>query len=49
MGINVIRKDRAKLSKFIPAGFPGAIPGMASVATWMMKRQMDKAGIPTVN
>ena len=48
MGINVIRKDRAKRSKFIPAGFLGAIPGMASVATWMMKRQIDKAGMPTV-
>ncbi len=48
MGINVIRKDRAKRSKFIPAGFMGAIPGMASVATWMMKRQIDKAGVPTV-
>ncbi len=48
MGINVIRRDRAKRSKFIPAGFMGAIPGMASVATWMMKRQIDKAGMPTV-
>lgn len=48
MGINVIRKGRAKRSKFIPAGFLGAIPGMASVATWMMKRQIDKAGMPTV-
>ena len=48
MGINVIRRDRAKRSKFIPAGFLGAIPGMASVATWMMKRQIDKAGMPTV-
>jgi len=48
MGINVIRKDRARRSKFIPAGFMGAIPGMASVATWMMKRQIDKAGMPTV-
>jgi len=48
MGINVIRKDRAKRSKFVPVGFLGAIPGMASFATWMMKRQIDKAGIPTV-
>ncbi|NTV43420.1 MAG: hypothetical protein HGA63_09000 [Syntrophobacteraceae bacterium] len=48
MGINVIRKDRARRSKFIPPGVMGAIPGMASVATWMMKRQIDKAGMPTV-
>jgi peroxiredoxin family protein len=49
MGINVIRKDRARRSKFIPAGVMGAIPGMASVATWMMKRQIDKAGMPAVD
>jgi peroxiredoxin family protein len=48
MGINVIRKGRAKRSRFIPAGVMGAIPGMASMATWMMKRQIDKAGMPTV-
>jgi hypothetical protein len=48
MGINVIRKDRAGNCKFIPAGTMGAIPGMASVTTWMMKRQIDKAGVPTV-
>jgi peroxiredoxin family protein len=48
MGINVIRKGRAKHSKFIPAGVLGAIPGMATMATWMMKRQIDKAGMPTV-
>jgi len=48
MGINVIRKDRAKACKFVPAGPLGAIPGMAAVATWMMKRQIDKAGMPGV-
>lgn len=48
MGINVIRKDRAKTCRFIPSGPLGAIPGMASVATWMMKRQIDKAGMPGV-
>jgi peroxiredoxin family protein len=48
MGINVIRKDGAKRSKFFPAGFMGAIPGMASFATWMMKRKIEKANIPTV-
>lgn len=48
MGINVIRKDRAKRCKFVPGGPLGAIPGMAAVATWMMKRQIDQAGMPTV-
>lgn len=48
MGINVFRKDRAKSCRFIPAGPLGAIPGMAAVATWMMKRQIDKAGMPGV-
>jgi peroxiredoxin family protein len=48
MGINVIRKDRAKGCKFVPGGPLGAIPGMAALATWMMKRQIDKAGMPTV-
>ncbi len=48
MGINVIRKDGAGSCKFIPAGTTGAIPGMASFATWMMKRKIDKAGVPTI-
>lgn len=48
MGLNVIRKNRARKCKFIPAGFLGAIPGMASFATWMMKKKIDKANIPTV-
>ena len=48
MGINVIRKERAKCCRFIPSGPLGAIPGMAAVATWMMKRQIDKAGMPGV-
>ena len=48
MGINVIRKERAKSCRFIPSGPLGAIPGMAAVATWMMKRQIDKAGMPGV-
>lgn len=46
MGINLIRKDRAGSCEFFPAGTMGAIPGMSSVATWMMKRQIDQAGIP---
>lgn len=48
MGINVIRKDQAKRCQFIPSGPLGAIPGMAAVATRMMKKQIDEAGMPTV-
>lgn len=48
MGINVIRKGGAKGLKFFPPGFMGAIPGMASMATGMMKGKIEKAGIPEV-
>ncbi len=46
MGLNVVRKNRAKKCKFIPAGVMGAIPGMSSFATWMMKKKIEKANIP---
>ncbi|MCU0575098.1 MAG: DsrE/DsrF/DrsH-like family protein [Syntrophobacteraceae bacterium] len=48
MGIDVIRKGGVHKLHFIPPGTMGAIPGMSSVATWMMKRQIDQAGIPTL-
>jgi peroxiredoxin family protein len=48
MGIDVIRKGGVNKLSFIPPGTMGAIPGMSSVATWMMKRQIDQAGIPTL-
>jgi len=46
MGINVIRKGGAEKVKFVPGGPMGAIPGMAGVATKMMKQKIDGAGIP---
>lgn len=46
MGINIIRKGGAGKTQFVPTGTMGAIPGMSSVATWMMKKQIDQAGIP---
>lgn len=49
MGINVIRNGWADKAKFQPPGFMGAIPGMASVATWMMKGKMEKANIPPLS
>jgi peroxiredoxin family protein len=48
MGINVVRKGRARKVKFVPNGVMGAIPGMSSFATWMMKKKIDKAAIPTI-
>lgn len=48
MGINVIRKEWAEKAKFQPPGFMGALPGMANMATWMMKGKMEKANIPTL-
>ncbi|MFZ5905847.1 MAG: DsrE/DsrF/DrsH-like family protein [Nitrospirota bacterium] len=48
MGINVIRKGWAEKAKFQPPGFMGAIPGMASIATWMMKSKIRKAQVPCV-
>ena len=48
MGINVIRKGWAEKVKFQPPGFMGALPGMANMATWMMKGKMEKANIPSL-
>jgi peroxiredoxin family protein len=48
MGINIVRKDYLAKVKFHPPGFLGAIPGMAAVATGMMKKQIEEANIPEV-
>jgi peroxiredoxin family protein len=48
MGINVIRKGWAERAKFLPPGVMGAIPGMSSMATWMMKGKIEKANIPAL-
>lgn len=48
MGLNAIRKGWAKKVKFHPPGFMGAIPGMCSMATGMMKKKIDNAGIPPI-
>lgn len=48
MGINIVRRGGAAKCRFIPPGPMGAIPGMASVATRMMKKQIDEAEIPSV-
>ena len=49
MGINVIRRGGAAKCKFFPGGAMGAIPGMSAFATWMMRRKIDAAGIPSID
>lgn len=48
MGLNLLVEGGAERAKFIPAGLLGAIPGMSSMATHMMKKKIDKANIPSV-
>ncbi|ABK16681.1 DsrE/DsrF/DrsH-like family protein [Syntrophobacter fumaroxidans] len=48
MGINVIRKGGGDRCRFIPPGTMGALPGMAMVATRMMEKKVEAAGIPSI-
>ena len=48
MGLNMVVKGGAGRAKFIPPGVMGAIPGMSTVATGMMKKKIDKANIPSL-
>lgn len=48
MGMNLLLKDKAKKAKFYPPGFMGAIPGMADLASGMMKKKIEKANIPAL-
>jgi peroxiredoxin family protein len=48
MGINIVRKGYLAKIKFHPPGVLGAIPGMTSLATGMMKKQIEEANIPDV-
>ena len=55
-GLDAIRKDRYEKVKVATVGNPGmhmatwigAIPGFSALATWMMKRQMEKIDIPPI-
>ena len=55
-GLDAIRKDRYAGIKVATVGNPGmhlptwlgALPGFSSLATWMMKRQMEKIDIPPI-
>ena len=48
MGLNMVVKGGAQRAKFIPPGVMGAIPGMSTIATGMMKKKIDKANIPSL-
>jgi peroxiredoxin family protein len=48
MGINLACKGGIEKAKFIPPGVMGAVPGMSSIATGMMKKKIDKAQIPSL-
>ena len=37
-----------KEAKFFPSGAMGAIPGMAALATGMMKKKIEQANIPSL-
>ncbi|SRR5579871_1277452 len=55
-GLDAIRRDRYEKIKVATVGNPGlhmatwvgAIPGFPALATWMMKRQMEKIDIPPI-
>ncbi|MGZ4200523.1 MAG: DsrE/DsrF/DrsH-like family protein [Thermoleophilaceae bacterium] len=55
-GLDAIRKGRNGRIKVATVGNPGmhmptllgALPGFSSIATWMMKRQMEKLDIPPI-
>ena len=46
--INLVMKGGFDRAKFIPPGVMGAIPGMTTMATGMMKKKIEKANIPSL-
>ncbi|MEA3230944.1 MAG: DsrE/DsrF/DrsH-like family protein, partial [Thermodesulfobacteriota bacterium] len=49
MGMNLVMEGGFDRAKFFPPGVMGAIPGMTTIATGMMKRKIDKANIPSLS
>jgi peroxiredoxin family protein len=55
-GLDAIRRDRYEKIKVATVGNPGlhlptligAMPGFSALATWMMKRQMEKIDVPPI-
>lgn len=48
MGLNLVRKGGMEKAKFVPSGTMGAVPGMGTLATGMMKSKIEKANIPSL-
>lgn len=48
MGMNLLMKGGIDRAKFIPPGVMGAVPGMSTIATGMMKGKIEKANIPSL-
>jgi peroxiredoxin family protein len=48
MGLNLVLKGGVERAKFFPSGVMGAIPGMATIATGMMKKKIEQANIPSL-
>jgi peroxiredoxin family protein len=48
MGMNLVMDGGAERAKFFPPGVMGAIPGMTSIATGMMKKKIEQANIPSL-
>ena len=46
MGLNLVLKGGVDRAKFFPSGVMGAIPGMSSLATGMMKRKSSRPTFP---
>ena len=48
MGLNLVLEGGTDRAKFFPPGVMGAIPGMTTIATGMMKKKIEKANIPSL-
>ena len=48
MGLNMVLMGGVDRAKFFPPGSMGAIPGMTTIATTMMKKKISKANIPSL-
>jgi peroxiredoxin family protein len=48
MGLHLVMQGGVHRAKFFPPGVMGAIPGMSSIATGMMKKKIEKANIPSL-
>lgn len=48
MGLNLLLRGKARKATFYPSGWMGAIPGMAALATRIMKKKIDRIQVPTI-